>query len=102
MARSPELEPGIGLGELLERARALVVTLERLEGDRARLTSARLEDSVVRPLGTVVEVSEQTTTRDDALPESGEGLAGRVAERIWQLAKLASAARAQVGRRRPG
>jgi CDGSH-type Zn-finger protein len=84
------------LGELLERARALVVTLERLEDDRAPLTSARLEDSVVRPLGTVVEVSEQATTRDDALPESGEGLAGRVAESIWQLARLATAARVRM------
>lgn len=53
VARVREHEPQTGLGELLDRARALVDTLEAWHDDRARSSRARLKDSVVRPLGNV-------------------------------------------------
>jgi CDGSH-type Zn-finger protein/truncated hemoglobin YjbI len=89
VARVPEHEPQTGLGELLDRARALVDTLGAWHDDRARLTCARLKDSVVRPLG-LVEVSEDPATTDDDRPGYGQERAGGPAEEVWQLARLAT------------
>ena len=90
MARVPEHEPQTGLGELLDRARTLVDTLEAWHDDRARSSRGRLKDSVVRPLGTLVEVSEDQASTDDDRPGRGQERAGRPAEEIWELARLAT------------
>jgi CDGSH-type Zn-finger protein/truncated hemoglobin YjbI len=90
VARVPEDEPQTGLGELLDRARTLVGALEVWHDDRARMTRARVEDSVVRPLGTLVEVSEDPATTDDDRPGRGQERARRPAEGIWELARLAT------------
>lgn len=88
MARVPEHEPQTGLGELLDRARGLVDTLGAWHDDRARLICARLKDCVVRPLGTLVEVSEDAATTDD--DGQGQERAGEPASEIWELASLAT------------
>lgn len=91
MARATESGPGIDVGELAARAGGLMGMLEGSQDDRARVIRARLEDSVVRPLRTVVDVPEETAGRDDGRP--GEEQAGWVAETIWELAELATTAR---------
>jgi CDGSH-type Zn-finger protein/truncated hemoglobin YjbI len=88
VARVREHEPQTGLGELLDRARTLVDTLEAWRDDRARSSRARLKDSVVRPLGTLVEVSEGPTTAHDERLGRRQERAGRPAEEIWELARL--------------
>ena len=90
VARVREHQPQTGFGELLDRARGLVDTLEALHDDRARLTCARLKDSVVRPLETLVEVSETPATTNDDRPGHGEERAEGPASEIWELASLAT------------
>jgi CDGSH-type Zn-finger protein/truncated hemoglobin YjbI len=76
---------------VLARARALHAELAPADDDRSRLITARLRDSVVRPLHAAAP-PERTVTRSRTEPQLGSRRDAPIEQRVWELARAATAA----------
>jgi CDGSH-type Zn-finger protein/truncated hemoglobin YjbI/ferredoxin len=85
-----EAHPALGLGQLAQQAQTLVLLLERASLDHPQDVGARLKDSVLRPLSTIVETAELTPAGADGGESRRQALAPDVERGIWELARSAT------------
>ena len=78
-----DTEPPVGLGQVLQDTRTLVATLQRSPDDH-RAACARLTDSVLRPLSTIVSLTPADDT-DGHSPERQP--VGQLDASVWELAR---------------
>ena len=78
-----DTEPPVGLGQVLQDTRTLVATLQRSPDDH-RAACARLTDSVLRPLSTIVSLTPADDT-DGHTPERRP--VGQLDASVWELAR---------------
>ena len=88
-------DPPVSTGpkELIEDAGGIVGSLPRSSDDRAQQIATRLRDSVLRSLNDAAAGRTGRALRDAPAVAPGPAAPSRLEERIWELARAATAAR---------